>query len=247
MHVRAASFATDTNSHIHTRMALSGVNLPLAFTGQEYAFYRTYTEKFGLTAADLDSHFAGPAFLAWGRMGNIRGWGGRADAYPSITGLTMNFMMQQRDLQKQIVARERSLGMHTVLTAFAGHVPVALKTHFPNASVSNSPGWCGFSAQWSHVPLLDASDPLFQEISRAFVEIQKEEYGFDPDGVQYFNGDNFNEMSPSSRDASYLAAWGEAMYAPLRDAAGTGKRTHMTALTQLAFSAPPGYFFAPPG
>ena len=57
-------------------MALSGVNLPLAFTGQEWAFYRTYTEQFGLTAADLDAHFAGPAFLAWGRMGNIRAWGG---------------------------------------------------------------------------------------------------------------------------------------------------------------------------
>eukprot|EP00729_Bicosta_minor_P009505 gene9505-27147_t len=40
-------------------MALSGVNLPLAFTGQEWAFYRTYTEYFGLTAEDLDQHFVG--------------------------------------------------------------------------------------------------------------------------------------------------------------------------------------------
>ena len=203
-------------------MALSGVNLPLAFTGQEYAFYRTYTEKFGLNATDLDAHFAGPAFLAWGRMGNIRGWGGQADAYPSIKGLTMNFMTQQRDLQKQIVARERSLGMHTVLGAFAGHVPMALETRFPNASVVSSGGWNGFSNRWSHVPLLEATDPLFKEIGRAFVEIQKEEYGFDADGVQYFNGDNFNEMSPPSRDPSYLAAWGDAMYAPLLDGAGTG-------------------------
>ena len=88
-------------------MAISGVNLPLAFTGQEYAFYRTYTEKFGLNSSDLDAHFAGPAFLAWGRMGNIRGWGGRADAYPTITGLTMNFMIQQRDMQKKIASCTR--------------------------------------------------------------------------------------------------------------------------------------------
>ena len=68
-------------------MALSGVNLPLAFTGQEWAFYRTYTEQFGLSAEDLDAHFAGPAFLAWGRMGNIRGWGGRCVITPLAVGL----------------------------------------------------------------------------------------------------------------------------------------------------------------
>lgn len=33
--------------------------------------------------------------------------------------------------------------------------------------------------------------------------------------MQFFNGDNFNEMSPRSRDSDYLAAWGEAMYQPL--------------------------------
>ena len=43
-------------------------------------------------------------------------------------------------------------------------------------------------------------------------QVQKEEYGFDPDGVQHFNGDNFNEMAPSSTDPAYLAAWGDAMY-----------------------------------
>lgn len=41
-------------------------------------------------------------------------------------------------------------------------------------------------------------------------------------GVQHFNGDNFNEMSPSSTDASYLSGWGEAMYTPLSDVAGDG-------------------------
>ena len=97
-------------------MALSGVNLPLAFTGQEWAFYRTYTEHFGLSAADLDAHFVGPAFLAWGRMGNIRGWGGRYDAATSITGLTMHWMEQQRDMQKLILARVRGTTINTTQT-----------------------------------------------------------------------------------------------------------------------------------
>lgn len=80
-------------------------------------------------------------------------------------------MEQQRDLQKLIVARERSLGMHTVLTAFAGHVPAALKTRHPTANVTQSGGWCGFNQRNSHVPLLQASDPLFKKIGEAFVKV----------------------------------------------------------------------------
>ena len=67
-----------------------------------------------------------------------------------------------------------------------------------------------------------ASDPLFTQIGAAFVKVQKEEYGFDPDGVQHFNGDNFNEMRPSSTDPAYLAGWGHAMYSPLLEGAGSG-------------------------
>ena len=54
---------------------MMGVNLPLAFTGTEYVWDRVYRENFSLTRADSDAHVAGPAVLAWGRMGNIRGWG----------------------------------------------------------------------------------------------------------------------------------------------------------------------------
>ena len=45
-------------------MALNGINLPLAFTGQEAIWQRVYS-KLGFTDKDLDEHFAGPAFLAW--------------------------------------------------------------------------------------------------------------------------------------------------------------------------------------
>ena len=33
-------------------------------------------QQFGVSDEELASHFAGPAFLAWGRMGNINSWGG---------------------------------------------------------------------------------------------------------------------------------------------------------------------------
>ena len=45
-------------------MALNGINLPLAFTGQEAIWQRVY-HKIGLTQQELDTFFAGPAFLAW--------------------------------------------------------------------------------------------------------------------------------------------------------------------------------------
>ena len=31
---------------------------------------------FNITETELEGFFAGPAFLAWGRMGNLQGYGG---------------------------------------------------------------------------------------------------------------------------------------------------------------------------
>lgn len=45
-------------------MAMNGINLPLAFTGQETIWQRVYL-GLGLQQKDLDEHFAGPAFFAW--------------------------------------------------------------------------------------------------------------------------------------------------------------------------------------
>ena len=66
-------------------MALNGLNLILAFTGQEYVWKEFYTNV-GLTEAEITDYFSGPAFLAWQRMGKypwIR-WtpGGRLDHEP---------------------------------------------------------------------------------------------------------------------------------------------------------------------
>ena len=148
-------------------MAMMGVNLPLAFTGQEAVWDKVY-RSFNLTQAEIDAHFAGPAFLAWGRMGNIRGWGGRYTAESGITGLTAHWIQQQKALQLSIVQRERALGMSTVLPAFAGHVPAGFKRVFPSADILSSGHWCGFNAEYSQVPVVNASDPLFLTIGKAF-------------------------------------------------------------------------------
>ena len=45
-------------------MALNGINLPLAFNGQEAIWQKVYLQM-GLSQQELDEHFGGPAFLAW--------------------------------------------------------------------------------------------------------------------------------------------------------------------------------------
>ena len=54
-------------------MAMNGINMPLSFTGQEYVWQKLYS-TIGLTDKEIKSYFSGPAFLAWQRMGNLRGW-----------------------------------------------------------------------------------------------------------------------------------------------------------------------------
>lgn len=56
-------------------MAMSGINLPLSLTGQEYIAQRVFA-KFGLSKEDMSEYFTGPGFLAWNRMINIKKWGG---------------------------------------------------------------------------------------------------------------------------------------------------------------------------
>ncbi|KAK8740626.1 hypothetical protein OTU49_002998, partial [Cherax quadricarinatus] len=185
-------------------MALNGINLPLAFTGQEAIWQRLYT-KMGLTQEELDEHFAGPAFLAWGRMGNIRGWGG--PLWPSWHNQTLI-------LQKQILARMRQFGMIPVLPAFAGHVPAGIARIYPEANITRLGPWSHFTDPYTRTYLLDFNDPLFQEIGSAFIEEVTSEFGSD----HIYNCDTFNEMTPASSDPEYLRSVGVAVYSAISKA-----------------------------
>ena len=54
-------------------MALQGVNIALMPLGADAVWARAYRDEFDLAAADLEGFWPGPAFLAWGRMGNVQG------------------------------------------------------------------------------------------------------------------------------------------------------------------------------
>ncbi len=168
-------------------MALHGINMPLAITGEEYIWDEVY-RSYGFTDADLDSFFSGPAYFSWFWMGNLDGWGGP---------LPKNWKESHRDLQLKILKRERELGMKPVLPAFTGHVPASFKKFFPNAKLKQT----NWGNDFGDTYILDANDPLFAEIGRKFLEMQLKIYGTD----HLYSADTFNENTPPSDDPKYLS------------------------------------------
>ena len=168
-------------------MALHGINMPLAITGEEYTWRQVYHDM-GFSDGELNDFFCGPAYFSWFWMGNLDGWGGP---------LPIHWMTTQRDLQKKILTRERELGMTPVLPAFTGHVPSALPKRYPAAKTKRTNWKNGFGDTW----LLDPADPLFAEIGKRFLTAQTKLFGTD----HFYSADTFNENEPPSDDSLYLS------------------------------------------
>lgn len=184
-------------------MALQGINLPLAITGQEAVWMRVFASM-GVPENEIRDYFTGPAHLPWHRMSNLDKFQG---------GLPDSWLKHQEELQKQIVARERELGMKPVLPAFSGHVPEALVKVRPDAKIIQKSQWCGFRDCFRSF-FLDSSDPLFAEIQKRYLDEQTRLYGTD----HIYGIDPFNEVDPPSWEPTDLAATGEAMCRTLTDA-----------------------------
>ncbi|XP_058791535.1 alpha-N-acetylglucosaminidase [Phymastichus coffea] len=185
-------------------MALNGINLALAFLAQEAVWLKVYL-KLGLSKMEIDQHFAGPAFLPWSRMGNIRGWGGPLSE--SWHGFTIQ-------LQRRILQRMRELGIVPVLPAFAGHVPRDFARVFPNASVSKVMRWNNFDDKYCCPYMLDPTDPLFQTVGEEFLKTYIEQFGTN----NIYNCDSFNEVDPRSSDPEYIRQTGMAIFSSMRKA-----------------------------
>ena len=80
-------------------MALHGINMPLAITGEEYTWYLLYKEM-GFSDDELKGFFTGPAYFSWFWMGNIDGWGGP---------LPVSWMKSHFELQKKILNQKCQL------------------------------------------------------------------------------------------------------------------------------------------
>ena len=189
--------------HFIDWMALNGINLPLAITGQESVWYEVWSDL-GLTDEEIRSYFTGPAHLPWHRMQNIDRWGGP---------LPMSWLENQKELQKQIVARERELNMKPVLPGFAGHVPPCITRIYPDAPLASLGDWAGFdSICWCK--FLDPECELYSQIQKKFIEKEIEFYGTD----HIYGIDIFNEMIPPSWEPEYLARVSRQVYESLEAA-----------------------------
>jgi len=181
-------------------MALHGVNLPLAITGQEKV-WKTVWQEMGLTQEEIDANFTGPAFLPWNRMSNIDGYAGP---------LPEDWIEGQAALQKKILERERALGMTPVLPGFQGHVPAGLRRIRPGAAITEVSRWCRFPDE-NRCSFLSPTDPLYAEIQKAFLEEQTRLFGTD----HIYSIDLFNEVDPPSWEPEVLAAMARNVYASL--------------------------------
>lgn len=181
-------------------MALNGVNMPLAITGQEAVWYNVW-RSLGMTDEQVRSYFVGPSYLPWHRMANIDRWNGP---------LPKSWLDGQVELQKRILQRERELNMRPVLPAFAGHVPAELKSIFPDANIKYLGSWGGFDDKY-RCHFLDPSEPLFAKIQKLFLEEQTRLFGTD----HIYGVDPFNEVDPPSWEPEYLKRVAANMYSTL--------------------------------
>jgi len=172
-------------------MALNGVNMPLAVTGEE-AVWRELLRDLGLSEKQIEDFLAGPPYLPFGWMGCLDGWGGP---------LAADWIDRRAELQKKILARERELGMTPVLQGFTGHIPLAIRDKFPDAKLQKI-RWIEWDTYF-----LDPLDPLFARIGKSFVEAQTKLFGSD----HLYAADTFIEMTPPSSDPQFLDAMGKAI------------------------------------
>lgn len=194
-------------------MALNGINMPLATTGQEAVWQKVWS-SFGMTDEQIRSYFTGPVYLPWHRMANIDGW---------LGPLPQQWIDAQAILQKKILARERQLNMHPVLPAFSGHVPGQMKTLFPKAHIEHLGKWAGFTDEY-RCYFLHPDDQLFGKIQHRFLMEQQKLFGTD----HIYGIDPFNEVDPPQWDPDYLSEVSKGMYMTLADADPQAEWLQMT-------------------
>ena len=178
-------------------MALNGVTMPLANTGQEAIWQKVWLNH-GLTDKQIREYFTGPAHLPWHRMNNIDSFDGP---------LPQDWIDSQVELQKKILERERSLNMRPVLSAFNGHVPEQLKEIYPSAAITDIKGWGGFESEYL-CHFLSPLDSLYPVIQKEFLAEQERLFGSD----HVYGMDLFNEVEAPSWDPATLAAMSSEAY-----------------------------------
>lgn len=179
------------------RMALHGINMPLATVGTE-SVWRNMLLKLGYSEEEVGKFIAGPAFLAWWEMNNLEGWGGP---------LPLNWYKQQEALQKKILARMKEMGMKPVLPGYCGMVPHDAKQKL-GLNVTDAGRWNSYQRPAN----LSPTDSRFAEIADLYYKELTRLYG----KSDYYSMDPFHE---SGNDAAVdYGKAGEALMSAMKRA-----------------------------
>lgn len=171
-------------------MAMNGINAPLSVVGIEAAWYHTLL-KYKFSDAEARQFLVGPGFFAWQWMSNIEDHCGP---------LPKSWIDSHAKLGRDILDRQRALGMTPIQQGFSGHVPRLLKEKYPESAISFKHTWCNFlgAAQ------LDPLDPLFAKFGKTFLEEQEKLFGTS----HLYGCDPFHEGRPPVEGDEYLAEVG---------------------------------------
>lgn len=116
-------------------MALHGVNMPLNIVGLDVVWKNMLTEM-GYSDQQISKFIAGPGFQAWWAMINHEGHGGPNPDW---------WYTRSEKLGKQILERERALGMEPVIPGYSGQMPSKTNVGLPSSGsytdiTLNTPG-----------------------------------------------------------------------------------------------------------
>ena len=167
-------------------MALHGVNMPLQIVGLEVVWRNFLMEKCGYAEDAAESFIAGPSFTPWWAMNNLEGWGGTTnDAW----------FARQEKLAKDILARQRELGMEPVLPGFSGMMP--------STKEQNGGNWCNFTRP----QIISPTAENFETLAAAYYACLEAVMG----KSQYYSMDPFHEGEGDKATAEAYTAIYNAM------------------------------------
>jgi alpha-N-acetylglucosaminidase len=162
-------------------MALHGITMALALEGQEAIWHRVWL-KMGVSEAELERYFTGPAQLPWHRLGNINNFDGP---------LPVEWMEQHRALQHRILDRMHDLGITPIVPGFSGFVPQGFLRVYPEAKAYSELWHSKEMPRLSKTFILDPRDTdLYKEIGALFIQAYKREFG----PCTHYLVDTFNEL-----------------------------------------------------
>lgn len=195
-------------------MALHGINMPLQLVGMEEVWRSFLTmedangrRKYGYSDEEAKAFVAGPAFIAWWAMNNLQGWGGTKSGTKS--GGTWDgaggvqddaWYTRQKNLAKDIVTRQRELGMQPVIPGWSGMVPTNFASKSGYATRGNGGKWAG---DFVRPLLLSVSNANYAEIAADYYACLHEVMG----KSWYYSMDPFHEGGGAGTMKDYTAMY----------------------------------------